>query len=223
MFTNSVQMGNWNSGVFKCHETETPLEKNSTEINLNEIAKKTFSSLALTLTNTCLSATVLLSKITGITVIFPLAIGHLTKCLHKWNMKLSEHAFTPFRFWAQTLAVENQAIIETKKVINIVEGKVFFNPENYKKQSMFLIKVVFAPISLGLSIAAVPICIAAKPFWLAFFVPGIITDGIATGYTGVNSEISKLTYKPLQSLASGIHKVQREWFQAMMENFNNAR
>lgn len=193
----------------------------STDINLNNIAKKTFASLALLITNTCLSATVFLSKVTGITVICPLILGHLTDYMHRQNVKLSQHAFTPFRLWAGALGKENHSIIETTKVIKIVDGQVLFNFKNYAKQSMFLIKAVVAPISLGLSVAAVPLCIAVKPLWIALFIPGIIVDGIALGYTHLNNEISKLTYKPLQLLAGGILKIQQESFKELMKCFNN--
>ncbi len=198
-----------------------PADMSSADINLNNIAKKTFASLALLITNTCLSTTVFLSKVTGITVICPLILGHLTDYMHRQNVKLSQHAFTPFRLWAEALGKENHSIIETTKVIRIVDGQVLFNFKNYAKQSMFLIKAVVAPISLGLSAAAVPLCIAAKPLWIAFFIPGIIVDGIALGYTHLNNEISKLTYKPLQLLAGGILKIQQEAYKELMKCCRN--
>lgn len=174
----------------------------SREIDVGEVAFKALASLALALTNSVLSVSILAMKLTQFTLVPTLTMGWLTNLLHKYNTALAQHAYTPFKTWARALGSENTRMIETEKVLDILHGRLKFYPENYKKQALDSLRLAMAPVSAALHAITAVAMIAVKPLWLAFFVPGFLADCIIPlPLCYLNDQVARLTYSPLQKSA----------------------
>lgn len=170
------------------------------KIAVCKVAQKILATIALTFTNSLLTITVSVMKLTGVTIITPLVLGWLTKPLHTANLALSKYAYTPFRIWAETLSEENTRIIETEKVIGFANNKILFYPRNYLKHSLDSVKAVLAPVSLTLSVANAVLWLAFKTLWVSA-LPGITGQILITLPFALNKEISHFTYHPLKEIA----------------------
>ena len=189
-----------------------------TEINVGEVASRALASFVLLFTNSILSITVGVSKLTGFTILPTLILGHLTKKLHSANTTLAKHAFTPFKAWAEMLNKENIEMIDTYKVVSIMDKKLFFNPKNYAKQALESFKPVIAPISAALLVANAVLWVVTKPGYLAMHLPGFLCDGIVTGLIGVNKLIGHLTYSPLKNLSDKMFEKQMSWMSFILDH-----
>lgn len=187
-------------------EVNHPAVLKNHDVDVGEIAKKVFASLALTVTNILLTVTVSVMKLTGFTIATSLILGHLSRPLHALNEKLSEHAFTPFKKWSEVLGNENKRIIETDKVIKIENKKLYFNTQNYVKAAKDSFKAVVAPISATLTVVNAALWVAVKPLWAAFLAPGLLADILVTAPIALNQAIGHGTYAPLKGISDWMRK-----------------
>jgi len=171
------------------------------EIDVGDVAKKAFCSLALIFTNSILTVSVGAMKLTGFTIITSLVLGWITKPLHSLNTSLATHAYAPFQQWAEALSNENIRIIHTDKVLGIVNKRLKFYPQNYINHAHDSFKAAVAPISVALSITNAVLWLAVKPLWVVFLLPGLLGDCIVTLPLGLNKGIGYLTYAPLQEIS----------------------
>lgn len=178
------------------------------EVDVGAVAKKALASAALTFTNSVLTIAVAVTKLTGFLIIPSFVLGKLSEPLHKANVALSEHAFTPFRRWTEVLSKENKRIMETDKVIEFTNKKLMFYPEAYKKQAHDSVKAALAPVSLALSVTNAALWLAVKPLYLAFFVPGFVADGFLCVPFVMNKGIGCLTYSPLKKISDSMFEHQ---------------
>ncbi len=175
---------------------------------VTSVAKKSLATLVLIFTNSILSISVGLMKLTGFTIISSIAIGMSTKGLHSANLSFSKYAYAPFQQWAKALSDENTRIIQTDKVLSIRNGALFFNPENYKKQVIDSLKAIIAPISLASSAVLIALAIATKPLHLMVFTGVLLDFLLVRGPMHLNQKIAYGTYVPLQLLSEAIIEIQ---------------
>lgn len=193
------------------------------EVDVGDVVKKALASLALAITNSALTITVAVTKLTGILILPSFVLGKLTKPLHEANVALAKHAFTPFRSWTEALSKENQRIIETDKVIEIRNKKLMFYPEAYKKQALDSLKPIMAPISFTFSIANAALWLAVKPLWIAFFAPGFIADMIIFAPIALNKEIGRLTYSPLKKISDEMFEFHNKYMKETSNFMSNVQ
>ena len=179
------------------------IDADQTEIDVCLVALQALASLALIITNSVLSISVGVMKLTAFTILPSLMLGHLTKPLHAANVALARHAFAPFRNWTTTLSEENTRIIESDIVLKPRgDGKLIFYPNNYKKQALDSLKIISAPISLSLIIAVSALWLAVKPLYLALVIPGKLADFLVWVPMALNAGIGALTYSPLKECSA---------------------
>jgi hypothetical protein len=111
---------------------------------------------------------------------------------------------------------------QVEKVFHDVKGEMVFETKSSLSRWKFVFKLALAPVSLTLSIAAIVLCVASKPFWV-FLASGVVVDGIALSYTILNHEISKYTFKPLEVVANKILEIQECCFLALLAKHNKSR
>lgn len=187
------------------------------EVDVGDVAKKTLTSLALAVTNSILTITVGVTKLTGFAIIPSMAIGWITKPLHEANVALAKHAFTPFREWTNLLGKENKRIIETDKILEIKKQKLIFYPGAYIEQARDSLKIIAAPVSVALSTTIAAIWIAVKPLWLALWLPGLLADTFLIAPIALNKEVGSLTYAPLAKMTDKMFQFQMKFVQEMWE------
>lgn len=193
------------------------------EIDVGDVAKKTFASLVTAMTNSILTITVGVTKLTGFAILPSVALGWITKPLHAVNVALAKHAFNPFKKWAAGLGKENKRIIETDKMIEIRNKKLMFYPEAYKIQALDSVKIIAAPITLTLSVTIAAVWIAVKPLWAAIFLPGLLADTIILAPMALNKAIGALTYSPLAKVSDRMLEFQGKWVSVCWTDFSRTR
>lgn len=177
-----------------------------TEVDIGEFVKKVFASAVLAVTNTLLTATISVMKLTRFTIVTSLVLGHLSRPLHALNKALVKHTFTDFKQWSKVLGDENKRIIETEKVIRIENKKLYFNVRNYINGVKDSGKALIAPISVALSVANAVLWVAVKPLWTALFLPGMLADILITAPFAMNKLIGHATYAPLKETSDWMLK-----------------
>ena len=188
------------------------------DIDIGQVASKTLASLALLCTNSILSVTVGVSKLSGFAVLPTIALTHLTKNLHAANTILAEHAYEPLKDWAKILEEANTDMIDTK-VLYIKNKRLYFSPEAYCKYAQPMKDLLITSLAVSLWAAAQVLFIATKPAYLFIMLPGFLCDAALVGLFALSKEVSSQispAYQKLNDLCEASLKSQKKWtYQAL--------
>jgi hypothetical protein len=179
------------------------------DIDIGQVASKALASLALLCTNSILSVTVGVSKLSGFAVLPTIALTHLTKNLHAANTILAEHAYTPLQNWSKILEEANTDMIDTK-VLYIQNERLFFHTSGYCKYAKPMKELLLTSLAVSLWAAAQVLFIVTKPAYLLIVAPGLVCDAAVAGLFALSADVSQLIpdYKGLNELCQASFKNQ---------------
>ena len=181
-----------------------------TDIDIMQVASKVFASGVLLVTNSILSVTVGVSKLTGFTILPTIILTNLTSKLYSGNTMLAQHGCTPLKKWAEYLEQVNAEMRDTH-VLYIKDKKPYFSTQGYSKYAKPMKELLLSSLALSLWATSQVLFVVTKPAYLILIGPGLQCDEAITGLFYLSRQVSKLIpeYSRLNNLCEASFQSQK--------------